>query len=231
MNIAFFETDNYEKEYLEKSLKSHNLSFHSHPLDNQYLKDLKKTQVLGVFIYSHLNRLVLKEMPNLNLIVTMSTGYDHIDLEYCKRRNITVYNVPKYGGASVAEHTFALILALVRNLDDAIENTRHDDFSLHNLMGHNLEGKTLGIIGYGTIGKHVAGIANAFKMHVLVNTESKTQGKNGDFEFVSLKRLLKKSDIVTLHTPLTEKTHHLINSKTIRLMKKNSFLIRSEEHT
>ena len=226
MNIAFFETDNYEKEYLEKSLNSHNLSFHSHPLDNTDIRSLKKTQVLGVFIYSHLNRLILKELLNLKLIVTMSTGYDHIDLEYCKRRNIAVCNVPKYGSASVAEHTFALILALVRNLDDAIENTRHDDFSLDNLKGIELAGKTLGIIGYGTIGRHVAEIARAFGMQVLV-TENKIQDLNNQTKiiFVSLKYVLKKSDIITLHTPLTEKTHHLINAKTLKLIKKGSFLI------
>jgi D-lactate dehydrogenase len=189
------------------------------------LKGLYQTQVLGVFIYSKLTREVLQQMPCLKLIVTMSTGYDHIDLAYCKREGIRVCNVPKYGGACVAEHTFALILALTRHLDKAIENTRHDDFSIDELMGVNLHGKTMGVVGVGTIGQHVIEIAKAFGMNVLATTDRIRKGFHNGLQYVSLNELLRKSDLVTFHVPLTKKTFHMINRKNIRLMKRGSYLI------
>lgn len=225
MNIAFFETDAYEQEYLEKKLKKHNLKFHPRPFEETDIKHLYQTEILVVFIYSHITRHVIQNMPCLKLIVTMSTGYDHIDLEYCRHTGIIVCNVPKYGGACVAEHTFALILALARKLPKAIIRTEHDDFSIDGLMGATLEGKTLGIIGFGTIGSRVARIARGFNMRVLTTTEHKKHGHSESIAFVPLKTLLKEADIVTLHTPLTKNTHHFINASTFRLMKRGAFLI------
>ena len=225
MNIVFFETDAYEQEFLKKRLHKNNLVLHNRPLEQHDLKSLYQTEVLGVFIYSKITKEVLQNMPCLKLIITMSTGYDHIDLATCRKAGITVCNVPKYGGVCVAEHTFALILALVRNLHKAIEKTRHDDFSINGLMGFNLEGKTLGVIGAGTIGSRVMELAHAFHMRVLVTTEKKKRGSSDNINYVTLPYLLKNSDIVTLHVPLTPKTHHIINHKTIALMKKGSFLI------
>ena len=225
MNIVFFETDAYEQEYLKKRLVKHHLVFHNRVLEQQDLKNLYQTEALGVFIYSKITKETLQNMPCLKLIATMSTGYDHIDLSACKLAGVTVCNVPKYGGVCVAEHTFALMLALVRNLHRGIERTRHDDFSIEGLRGINLEGKTLGVVGAGTIGSRVMELARAFHMNVLVTTESKKRGSSDNITYTTLPHLLKNSDIVTLHTPLTPKTYHLINHKTIAFMKKGSFLI------
>ena len=225
MNIVFFETDSYEQEFLKKRLHKNNLVFHNRPLEQHDLKSLYQTEVLGVFIYSKITKEVLQNMPCLKLILTMSTGYDHIDLAACRKAGITVCNVPKYGGVCVAEHTFALMLALVRNIHKGIERTRHDDFSINGLMGFNLEGKTLGVIGAGTIGSRVMELARAFHMRVLVTTEKKKKGSSDNINYVTLPHLLKNSDIVTLHVPLTPKTHHIINSKTLALMKRGSLLI------
>ncbi len=225
MNIVFFETDAYEQEFLKKRLGRHHLVFHNRVLEQQDLKNLYQTEVLGAFIYSKITKEVLQNMPCLKLITTMSTGYDHIDLNACRSAGVVVCNVPKYGGVCVAEHTLALILALVRNVHRGIERTRHDDFSIEGLMGLNLEGKTLGVVGAGTIGSRVMELARAFHMNVLVTTESKKRGTSDNITYTTLPNLLKNSDIVTLHAPLNPKTYHMINHKTIAFMKKGSFLI------
>ncbi len=225
MNIVFFEADKYERGYLEKSLKKHHVTFHNRPIELEDIKHLYQTEILGIFIYSHITARMLQNMPCLKLIVTMSTGYDHIELEACRRAGVFVANIPKYGGACVAEHTFALIFSLLRHIPKAIERTHHDDFTIDNLMGSQLEGKVLGVVGLGTIGSKVAKIAHALGMHVIATTESKKRGMLNDTTIVPFTTLLKKSDIVTLHVPLTKKTKYIINAKSLKLMKRGSYLI------
>ncbi len=225
MNIAFFETDSYEQEFFTKKCAKHNTSFYPHALTTHDLKHLYQTEILVTFIYSKITKEIIHNMPCLKLIVTMSTGYDHIDLDACRRAGITVCNIPRYGGECVAEHTFALILALLRNVHRGIERTRHDDFSIEGLRGLTLEGKTLGVIGAGAIGSRVIELARAFHMKVLVYTDTKKKGTHDHITYTTLSDLLTKSDIVTLHVPHTPKTHHMINTKTLAMMKRGAFLI------
>ena len=161
------------------------------------------------------------------MIATMSTGFDHIDLEECKKRNIKVSNVPFYGENTVAEHTMGLILALTKKIHKAIEKTKNDDFSPKGLMGTDLDGKILGIIGPGHIGQHVIKMARAFDMKVIAYSPHKEKGieKKLEFKYVPLNYLLKHSDIVTIHAPYNKSTHHLINMDNIKLFKNGSYLI------
>jgi D-lactate dehydrogenase len=117
------------------------------------------------------------------------------------------------------------MLALLRNVHRGIERTRHDDFSIEGLRGLTLEGKTLGVIGAGAIGTRVIELARAFRMKVLVHTDTKKKGTHDHIMYTTLKDLLEHSDIVTLHIPHTPKTHHMINAKTLAMMKRGSFLI------
>ncbi len=237
IKIAFFEIKSLEKKYLQAKIeeicqklsKKIDLKFFAKPITLKTASQIQGTKILAGFIYSKINKEILKRLPKLEFVTTMSTGFDHIDLEACVKQKIRVSNVPTYGDNTVAEHTFALILALARNLPLAIEKIRRADFTLENLKGFDLEGKTIGIIGMGRIGSRVVRIANGFGMKVLVydiRKDFKTIRKlKLKLKYVNLDYLLGHSDIISLHTVLNPKTHHLINENNIRKIKKGALLI------
>jgi D-lactate dehydrogenase len=225
--IAFFELENWEKDYFKNKLKGHSLKFIDKKLSVKNTDKVRDSDIIAVFIYSDVNKDVIGRLPKLKLITTMSTGFDHIDLEECKKKKVVVCNVPIYGENTVAEHTFALILAISRKVVDSVDKTRKGDFRLIGLRGFDLKGKTIGIVGCGNIGKHVARIAKGFEMNVLIfdiHKDPKLAKKIG-FKYASMENLLKNSDIITLHVPENKYTHHMINSKTLKLFKKGAVLI------
>lgn len=227
MKIAFFEVEPWEIDYLRERLKGSELLFFEEELDSKNLEKILDVEILSPFIYSQIDKNVINSLNSLRYITTRSTGFDHIDLKTCKKKKIFVSNVPSYGENTVAEHTFALILALSRKLLQSIERTRKGDFTLEGLRGFDLKEKTLGVVGTGHIGRHVIRIAKGFEMNVLAFDIKRDQkfAKEMGFNYVSLNYLLKNSDIVTLHLPYNKKTHHLINSKTLKLFKKGAYLI------
>ena len=229
MRIAFSEINRKESVFFRKNLKKHKLFFFNKPLNEKTLAKIKWVECLVVFVHSQISRGILDKLPNLKYILTMSMGYDHIDIDYCKQKNIIVSNVPTYSENSVAEHTFSLILALSRKLYQSIERTHHENSfeTDDSLMGFDLNGKTLGVIGCGSIGKNVVKIAKGFGMKVLVVDKCRIpRMANGmGFEYSNLDRLLKNSDIISLHVPYTNKTHHLIDKNAINKMKKGVYLI------
>lgn len=230
IQIAFFEVSTWEKRYLEEKLsknKNFSATFYTSKLDKKTVAKAKESDIISSFVYSKIDKEIIKELPNLKLITTMSTGYDHIDLDYCKNNGITVCNVPTYGEKTVAEHTFALILALSRKIPQSIDNVKKLNFDLKNIQGFDLEGKTIGLIGMGHIGANVAKIAKGFDMKVLVSDpkpDRKLLGNMGA-KLVSLDTLLKKSDIISLHAPYNPHTHHLINKKNISIIKPRAYII------
>lgn len=221
--IVFFDLEPWEATYLKRHLKGFRVDCHSEPLTEKNVSLAKGADALGVFIYSSVTPSVLAKIPKLKLVSTLSTGYDHVDVNLCKRRGITVCNVPEYGSNTVAEHTFALILSMSRKIPQSVERTKRGDFRLENLRGWDLAGKTLGLIGLGKIGIHVARIAQGFEMNILAFDPyaKKTPG----IQLVSLNALLKESDVISLHCPLSEKTRHLLNGKTLKGVKKGAVLI------
>lgn len=229
MKIAFFEIEDWEKEIISSSLKKHKLLFFKEPLNNKNIKQVKDIDILVIFIYSSITKDIIDMLPNLKFIVTMSTGYDHIDLKYCSKKGIKVANIPRYGENTVAEHTFALILALSRKLYPSIKRT-HEQHSFetdHSLRGFDLKEKVLGVVGCGNIGKHVVRIGIGFEMDVIVfdRHPEKELAKDIGFRYVSFDTLIKQSDIITLHIPYNKETHHLINEQAIAKMKKGMILI------
>src|SRR3989344_2445650 len=213
MKIVFFEVEDWQGDYLKENLLGNELSFFTEPLSLDNISFAKDCQIISPFIYSHVNNDILQKLLDLKMIATRSTGFDHIDVQSAKDKKITVCYVPFYGENTVAEHTFALILALSRRLIDSVERARKGDFTLDGLRGFDLKDKLLGIIGMGHIGIHVARIAKGFEMKVLAfdPKEDKKIAKKIGFEYTDLKDLLSKSDIITLHTPDNKETHHLIN--------------------
>lgn len=227
MKIAFFELEKWEEEYIEDHLKGHKLYFFDKPLNVRSLDKIKDIEVIACFIYSELDEGVLRDLPKLKFIATMSTGFDHVNIEYCKKIGIKISNVPSYGENTVAEHTFGLILNLSKKLNDSIDRTKRDDFSLNGLMGFDLKGKTIGVIGVGNIGRHVVKIAKGFEMNVIAYSlypDNKLSKELG-FKWVSFDELLRKSDIITFHVPLNDSTRHMINMNSIKKIKKGAYLI------
>jgi D-lactate dehydrogenase len=227
MKIAFFETADWEKDYLTQKLLGEDMSFFSDPLSVENINNAAGCQIISPFIYSKISSDILQKLPDLKGVATRSTGFDHIDVSAAKDRKIVVSNVPFYGENTVAEHTFALILALSRKLMESAERAKRGDFSLDNLCGFDLKGKTIGIIGLGHIGLQVATIANGFSMKVVAYDvkNDKKLAKKYKFDYVSLQDLFSKSDIISLHAPYNKFTHHLINSDNINLIKKGAYLI------
>lgn len=228
MKLLAFEIDVSEKSYLQEYLPKDLAQEYSEDiLSIEALEDRQDTTHLVVFVYSRVTTEVLDKLPNLQAVFTMSTGYDHIDIEACGSRGITVHSVPFYGENTVAEHTFALILTLSRQLIESVERAKTFDFNPAGLEGFDLRGKTLGIIGMGRIGSFVAKIARGFDMKILAYDafEKEELAREIGFEYIGLEDLLSGADIVSLHTAYRPETHHIINKESIKLMKKGSYLI------
>ena len=171
---------------------------------------------------------ILAQLPKLKYIGVCATGYNVIDLEACSKRNIIVTNIPSYSSDAVAQHVFALItnfsnsVALHSSSVHEGDWVSSPDFVYWKRPLFELSGKTFGIFGYGSIGSKVAEIGKAFGMKVICNTRTKKEGMP---EYVTFEDLLKKSDIVSLHAPLTDQTKNIINKNTLSLMKPTSYLI------
>lgn len=229
MHIAFFEiTEEEKKEYFLKNLSGHELEFFETPLIDDFLPGKTDFEAISTFVASKVSSKVIDAFPNLKLIAVRATGFDSVDTEYAKSKKILVSNVPAYGSNTVAEYTFGLILSLSRKIPQAAYRLKiSGEFSFEGLRGFDLNGKTLGVIGTGKIGSNVIKIAKGFNMNVLAMDPYPNEelAKSLEFNYVSLEELLKNSDIVTLHIPLTKETHHLINKDNILLMKKGGILI------
>ncbi|MCF8413554.1 MAG: hydroxyacid dehydrogenase, partial [Melioribacteraceae bacterium] len=229
LKVSFFSTPPKERTYIKKKFdkKIFDLRFYSDNLTESNAELIEDSDIISVFIYSKVTSKVIDSAKKLKLIATRSTGFNHIDLKAAKKRNIPVCNVPYYGENTVAEHTFALILALSRNLHKAYVRSIQSNFSLDGLRGFDLRGKTLGVVGAGSIGMHVMKIANGFGMNILaydVNHNHMMQ-ELIDFEYVSMDELLSKSDIITLHCPYNKHTHHLLNMDNITNVRKGTLFI------
>ncbi|MFP4687193.1 MAG: NAD(P)-dependent oxidoreductase [bacterium] len=215
--VVFTEVEEkWQQEYLQEKINPFDLQveFVSGPLAEVSAELKEATEILSVFIRSECTEDELKNWPVLEYIATRSTGFDHIDLKYCREKGIDVSNVPTYGDNTVAEHTFALILSLSRKIYQTVQCTMHGDYrDCDQLQGFDLRGKKLGVIGVGNIGKHVIKMARGFGMEVLafdIDRDIFIADLLG-FEYVELKKLLEESHIITLHCPLNDSTRHLMD--------------------
>jgi D-lactate dehydrogenase len=227
MKIAIYETKDWESEHIRQKLLGQELFFYQQALNPRNLSSTD-AEILVPFVGCELSAAVLKHFGKLKFIATKSTGFDHIDLAFCRQKEIPVSNVPTYGENTVAEFAFALMLALSRKLYPALKRVKEEgDFSYEDLTGFDLKGKTLGVVGTGHIGVHVIRIAFGFDMKILAFDPHPNQQLVKDFgvRFLDLPELLKNSDIVTLHVPYLPATHHLINRDNVKLFKPGSWLI------
>lgn len=225
MKIVIFETEQWEAAACARLAGPHALACTPEPLRPDNVARFADAEVISPFVHSNLGAAVLARMPRLRLIATRSTGYDHVDLAYCREAAITVCNVPDYGDHTVAEHAFALLLALCRHIPEATERVRRGDVRARDLRGVELTGKTLGVIGAGRIGRRVLQIARGFGMRTLASDPSPDAAarKDPDFHAVSLPVLLAASDVISLHAPGGSGLH--LSDPEFALMKTGALLI------
>jgi D-lactate dehydrogenase len=221
MKVVVFEAEDRERSAFDRLRPAHEVVFVTDPLKPSNVKEHADADVVSTFIYSDLGLNIIEQLPRLKLIATRSTGYEHIDVEECGRRGIAVCNVPTYGANTVAEHIFALLLAISHRLPEAIERAQRGHFSPLGLQGFDLKGKVLGVVGTGSIGRHVIKIAKGFEMEVAafdVRPDATLADMLG-FRYVSFDELLARADIISLHVPSMPETHHLLNAEAFARMK------------
>jgi len=222
MKISFSETEPAEEEYFEKELRTHQIEFCAGVADAA-----PDSEGLSIFINSKIDACFLAEHPALKLIATRSTTHDHIQVEACNRRGITVCSVGSYGDNTVPEHIFALILALCRKLRPAMEVAAGKRFSYGELRGVELHGKTLGVVGTGRIGRQVLRLAKAFGMET-VGCDRHRDPKAAEalgFRYVSFQRMLRMADFISINVPLTSTTYHLFRQETFAGCRRGLILI------
>jgi D-lactate dehydrogenase len=228
--LAFFNVDKTEQDALSKAFegdRTFRLSFNQESLNIPTAPIAQDAEGIGIFIQSHVRREVLDLLPGVRIIAAMSTGFDHIDLEACKARNIAVCNVPSYGDNTVAEYAFGLIIALARKLKPTFDRVERGFFSRTGLMGTDIKEKTLGLVGIGRIGSHMARLGWAFGMKVIAHDlrPNPRLGEKFAVAFMSLEEVLQQADVISLHLSYNPSTHHLINADRLRLIKPTAFLV------
>ncbi|MCB9989917.1 MAG: hydroxyacid dehydrogenase [Rhodospirillales bacterium] len=233
MKIVVFESEEWERPYFDALKEGHEVIFDAEPIDEDSVSRYADADIVSPFVYSDLSRPVLEKLPQLKFIATRSTGFDHIDLEYCAVHDIRVSNVPTYGERTVAEHVFALLLSISHKIPQAVNRTRQGDFSQKGLQGFDLGHKTMGIIGTGNIGLKTIRIARGFEMNVIACDRNPNKEAAADlgFTYVDMPELLAGADIISLHVPGNKHTHHLLSTEQFKAMKDGVVLINTARGT
>ena len=210
MKIYFVEVEPSEREFFESELAKHELHFVSSLEAVQ-----RDAEIVSTFIYSRIDGPFLDRHPAVKLIATRSTTHDHLELESCAKRNVTMCIVPSYGDHVVAEHTFALLLAVSRRLRASMTLEDDSRFSYEALRGFELRSKTFGILGAGRIGLHTVPMARSFGMNVIaydIRPRPEMAAELG-FKYVGFEQLLADSDIISLHANLNPSSYHILDRK------------------
>jgi D-lactate dehydrogenase len=226
MNTTFYELTAPEKQWVKRKYPKLNSKFLSGSLSVKNLPSAS-IEILSIHTADIVNEKVLQKLPNLKLIVSRTAGLDHIDLAACRSRKISVVNCPGLNATAVAEFVFGLLLNFYRQIPASLEIGKHLDFRASDFIGTELAGKTIGIIGTGAIGAHVAQIAKGFGMNLIGFDAFKNQdlAKETGLKYVTLMQLVKQSDIMTLHVPAIPSTNKMISAKLLAGFKTGSLLV------
>ena len=231
---AVFDTKPYDREALQQASANRGIEWHF--LEFRLTEDsayaAKNARAVCVFVNDQLNRPCLEVLASLGveLVALRSTGFNNVDVDSARELRLTVTRVPVYSPHAVAEHAVALLLTLNRKTHRAFNRVRELNFSLNGLVGFDLYAKTAGIVGTGKIGRVTGQILRGFGMRVLAYDPFSNDewAKQAGVEYVeTLSELLRTSDVISLHTPLTRETRYTIRAETIKLMKRGSILINS----
>jgi D-lactate dehydrogenase len=227
MKVVVFDVEEWEHAACLRLQPEHELTCTRNEIDKTTVLQYPEAEVVSTFVASKLSPDVLRRLPQLRLIATRSTGFDHVDLDYCREHGITVSNVPSYGDVTVAEHVFALLLAISRHVVDAVERTRRGAFTQVSLRGFDLRGRCLGVIGVGRIGRRVIEIAKGFGMEIAAfdaRPDHDSAEKLG-YQYLPMREVLQLADVVTLHVPANASTNNLISDAEFAAMKPGAVLI------
>ena len=228
--IVFFDVADYEVDYLMRScdgefdfvLVEESLSSISN-----ILSEWRDAEVVSCFTTSRIGKDVLKKFPNLKLLALRSVGFNHVDIDYCKKHKITVVNTPNYGNMTVAEFAFGLMLDVSRKITLAYNDLKNAIVDAKHTIGTELFGKTIGIVGLGAIGAEMARLSYGFGLKVLgfdVKERDILREKYA-VSYVPFDELLRRSDFISIHAPLTKDNYHLFNMKSFEKMKPNAIII------
>ncbi len=228
MKILYAYQTEAEREYVAGKLVGHELVFHLGPLQEGEAWTGEGVEAISIFVNSPIGEAELNRLPNLKLITTRSTGFDHVDLEAAKVRGVTVLSVPAYGEHTVAEFAFALLFTLSRKMFAAREAViKEGSFDPKSFTGFDLCGKTLGVLGTGRIGKNVIKIAKGFGLTVLAFDAYPDQAfaTEQGINYLPLDEIFQQSDIITLHLPGGQETEKIINDQAIAKFKHGMIVI------
>ncbi len=223
--ITIYDTTKSDKSQLTELLPDHKIQFIKETINENNLDP--KTEVLSIFVSSEVTENIINKLPNLKFIACRSTGFNNIDLEATSKHKVVVANVPSYGDETVAEYAFGLLLALTRKIIPAHQAVQAGRVALPSLMGSDLHGKTLGIIGAGRIGRIAARIGVGFGMKVLAYDlfQDEAAAESIGFDYTSFEKIITDCDVISLHAPYTGDNYHLIDAKAFNKMKKNAIII------
>lgn len=230
MKILFFDTKKYDRDAFEKA------RVNWPEIEIDYLKAELTPRTAGLadgyegvcaFVNADISEAAIQRLhkAGVKVILMRCAGYNNVDMEAAEKYGIAVKTVPGYSPEAVAEHAMALALAVGRRIHKAYVKVRENDFSLNGLMGYNFYQKTAGIIGTGRIGAAMARICHGFGMRVLAFDVHRNESIEDFVTYVTLDELLRESDLISLHCPLTPDTYHIINKETIRKMKDGVVLV------
>ena len=231
MKIAFYDTRSYDRDAFTSANRDflYNIDFFDFRLSEKTALTAKGYDAVCVFVNDKLDKDTINILKDegIKLIILRCAGFNNVDLEAAEAANIKVVRVPAYSPHAVAEHAVALLMALTRKIPQAYLRTRSGNFTLDGLTGRDLNGLTAGIMGTGKIGKCMADILNGFGMKIILYDvyPSKEWAEEKGYEYVTLEELFKRADVLTLHCPLTDTTKHIINDKSLELMKKDAVII------
>lgn len=230
MKVAVFSTKSYDREYLDKANEAlqHELVYFESSLKPRTVKLAENFDAVCVFVNDLLTQEVIETLSSMKIraIVLRCAGFNNVDIEAASRNGLQVLRVPAYSPHAVAEHAIALIMALNRKTHKAYNRVREGNFSIERLTGFELSGKTAGVIGTGRIGFAFASIMRGFGCNVVAyDVFPNPSLVDAGVAYLTLHEVLRQSDIISLHCPLTPETHRMINSDTLAIMKRGAMLI------
>ena len=230
MKLGFFSTQKYDIPFFDEANKrfGYNISYLNARLDESTISLLNGFDAICVFVHDDLNRTVLKAMQatGIDLVALRCAGFNNVDIDAATEHEINVIRVPRYSPYAVAEHAVGMMLSLNRKIHRAYDRVKEGNFSLNGLLGFDLHGKTIGVIGTGFIGSVACKILTGFGMQILAYDVTQNQEcLDIGVQYVELDELYTQSDIISLHCPLTPETYHMINSKSLSKMKDGVMII------
>ncbi|MDR2776035.1 MAG: 2-hydroxyacid dehydrogenase [Tannerella sp.] len=230
MKIAFFDTKEYDRESFNRTNErfGYDITYLETKLNVHSADMAKGADSVCAFVNDKIDAAVIDKLirNNIKLIILRCAGYNNVDLKYAWEK-IHVAHVSAYSPNAIAEHTVALLLTLTRHIHKAYNRVREGNFTLTGLVGRNLYEKTAGIIGTGKIGRITAKILSGFGMKIIAFDKfpDTAWAKENNIEYADIETLCRQSDVISLHSPLTKETHHLINEQLLSLMKREVLII------